>query len=155
MSHIQIIHIYWTGMAAELLCKKPWSSPPHAIQTGCDWSGIPGIKRCGPSSGTKCSDLHIIRLQHLFAKSVRYWTRYMLLLIVQLLSVGILMRTYWPMEGNLETQSSVFIHLITPSTTERNTLLDNIFISDLQHCADSGVLQTYYSYHNPVFCILT
>ena len=52
-------------------------------------------------------------------------------------------------------QSRGYTHLINTSTTDKNTLLDNIFISDLQHCANSGVLQTYYSYHNPVFCILT
>ncbi|XP_062373091.1 ATP-dependent DNA helicase PIF1-like [Sardina pilchardus] len=52
-------------------------------------------------------------------------------------------------------QSRAFTNLITTSTTEKNTLLDNIFISDHRHCAHSGVLQTYYSYHDPVFCILT
>ena len=52
-------------------------------------------------------------------------------------------------------QSRGFTNLITTATTEKNTLLDNIFISDLQHCAHSGVLQTYYSYHDPIFCILT
>ena len=33
--------------------------------------------------------------------------------------------------------------------------LDNIFISDRQHCAHSGVLQTNYSHHDTVFSILT
>ncbi|XP_076838347.1 uncharacterized protein LOC143483367 [Brachyhypopomus gauderio] len=51
-------------------------------------------------------------------------------------------------------QSRGYTQLITAATTEKNTLLDHVYISNRQHCASSGVLQTYYSYHNPVYCIL-
>lgn len=52
-------------------------------------------------------------------------------------------------------ESKGYQQLITAATTEKNTLLDHIFISRPQCCLHSGVLQTYYSYHNPVYCILT
>lgn len=52
-------------------------------------------------------------------------------------------------------QSRGYTQLITTATTEKNTLLDHIFISHQEHCVHSGVLQTYYSYHNPVFCVLS
>ncbi|XP_074542437.1 uncharacterized protein LOC141802702 isoform X2 [Halichoeres trimaculatus] len=45
--------------------------------------------------------------------------------------------------------------LINAATTDKNTLLDLIFISRPQCCLHSGVIQTYYSYHNPVYCVLT
>lgn len=51
-------------------------------------------------------------------------------------------------------QSKGYEQLITTATTDKNTLLDLIFISRPQRCLHSGVLQTYYSYHNPVYCIL-
>ena len=52
-------------------------------------------------------------------------------------------------------ESRGYAQLITAATTEKNTLLDHIFISRPQHCVQSGVLQTYHSYHNPVYCIIT
>lgn len=48
-----------------------------------------------------------------------------------------------------------FTQLISDSTTEKNTLLDHIYISQPCKCVQSGVLQTYYSYHSPVYCVLT
>ncbi|XP_051814032.1 uncharacterized protein LOC127536803 [Acanthochromis polyacanthus] len=45
--------------------------------------------------------------------------------------------------------------LITESTTDKNTVIDHIYISQPEKCVQSGVLQTYYSYHSPVYCILT
>ena len=52
-------------------------------------------------------------------------------------------------------QSKGYEQLITAATTDKNTLLDPVFISRPQCCLHSGVLRTYYSYHNPVYCILT
>uniref|UniRef100_A0A669C7Z1 ATP-dependent DNA helicase n=1 Tax=Oreochromis niloticus TaxID=8128 RepID=A0A669C7Z1_ORENI len=52
-------------------------------------------------------------------------------------------------------QSRGYSQLITSATTDKNTLLDLIFISQPQQCLHSGVLRTYYSYHNPVFCVLS
>uniref|UniRef100_A0A672HJK1 Endonuclease/exonuclease/phosphatase domain-containing protein n=1 Tax=Salarias fasciatus TaxID=181472 RepID=A0A672HJK1_SALFA len=52
-------------------------------------------------------------------------------------------------------QTRGYAQLITASTTEKNTLLDLIFISQRDHCVQSGVLRTYYSYHDPVYCVLT
>ena len=52
-------------------------------------------------------------------------------------------------------ESRGYAQLITAATTEKNTLLDHIFISRPQHCVQSGVLQTYHSYHNPVYCVIT
>ncbi|XP_053360312.1 ATP-dependent DNA helicase PIF1-like [Clarias gariepinus] len=51
-------------------------------------------------------------------------------------------------------QSKGYTQLITTATTEKDTLLDQIYISHLDICIQSGVLQTYHSYHNPVYCIL-
>ncbi|XP_047245588.1 uncharacterized protein LOC124882907 isoform X2 [Girardinichthys multiradiatus] len=51
-------------------------------------------------------------------------------------------------------QSRGYAQLITSATTSKNTMLDLIFISQPQQILNSGVLRTYYSYHNPVFCIL-
>ncbi|XP_028298421.1 uncharacterized protein LOC114460697 [Gouania willdenowi] len=48
-----------------------------------------------------------------------------------------------------------YTQLVTESTTDRNTLIDHIYISHPEKCVQSGVLQTYYSYHSPVYCILT
>uniref|UniRef100_A0A8C5FK64 ATP-dependent DNA helicase n=2 Tax=Gadus morhua TaxID=8049 RepID=A0A8C5FK64_GADMO len=48
-----------------------------------------------------------------------------------------------------------YAQLITAATTDKNTLLDSIYISRPQRCLHSGVLQSYYSYHNPVYCTLT
>nr|XP_049594588.1 uncharacterized protein LOC125979872 isoform X15 [Syngnathus scovelli] len=52
-------------------------------------------------------------------------------------------------------RSTGYTQLITTATTDKNTLLDLIFVSRPQCALHSGVLQTYYSYHNPVFCVLT
>ncbi|KAG7455742.1 hypothetical protein JOB18_037404 [Solea senegalensis] len=51
-------------------------------------------------------------------------------------------------------QSRGFTQLITTATTEKQTLLDHIYISQPQTCLQAGVLQTYYSYHQPVYCVL-
>uniref|UniRef100_A0A671XJ70 ATP-dependent DNA helicase n=1 Tax=Sparus aurata TaxID=8175 RepID=A0A671XJ70_SPAAU len=52
-------------------------------------------------------------------------------------------------------QSRGYTQLVANSTTEKNTLIDHIYISHPDKCLQSGVLQTYYSYHSPVYCILT
>ncbi|KAK0151948.1 ATP-dependent DNA helicase PIF1 [Merluccius polli] len=52
-------------------------------------------------------------------------------------------------------QSRGYTQLITVSTTEKNTLIDHIYISHPDKCLHSGVLETYYSYHSPVYCTLT
>lgn len=52
-------------------------------------------------------------------------------------------------------QSRGYAQVITAATTEKNTLLDLIFISRPQHCLHSGVLKTYYSYHDPVYCVMS
>ncbi|XP_061131579.1 ATP-dependent DNA helicase PIF1-like [Syngnathus typhle] len=52
-------------------------------------------------------------------------------------------------------RSKGYTQLIATATTDKNTLLDLIFVSRPQCALHSGVLQTYYSYHNPVFCVLT
>ena len=52
-------------------------------------------------------------------------------------------------------QSRGFQQLITVPTTEKNTLLDVVFISQPQQCLHSGVLKTYHSYHNPIYCVLS
>ena len=46
--------------------------------------------------------------------------------------------------------------LITSSTTEKGTLLDTIFVrdSDVHKVKATGIIQTYYSYHDAVFCLL-
>ena len=52
-------------------------------------------------------------------------------------------------------QSKGYTQLITAATTENRTLLDHIYVSQPHTCVQSGVLQTYYSYHSPVYCVLT
>ena len=52
-------------------------------------------------------------------------------------------------------QSRGYAQVITAATTEGQTLLDHIYISQPHTCLQSGVLQTYYSYHSPVYCVLT
>ena len=52
-------------------------------------------------------------------------------------------------------RSRGYVQLITAATTDKNTLLDLIFISKPQHCLHSGVMRTYYSYHNPVYCVMS
>ncbi len=44
--------------------------------------------------------------------------------------------------------------LISTGTTEKNTLLDPVFISGAHSNIRAGVLQTYYSYHDLVYCVL-
>ncbi|XP_068069853.1 uncharacterized protein [Danio rerio] len=51
-------------------------------------------------------------------------------------------------------QSQQYQQLITNATTEKQTLLDHIYVSHPDLCMQSGVLHTYYSYHNPVYCVL-
>ncbi|MBN3305935.1 DMTA2 factor, partial [Amia calva] len=66
-------------------------------------------------------------------------------------------------KNNLHTKVIQYVHnvtdlefgqeqLIRDPTTAKNTLLDPIFISDPSTVFSSGVVQTYYSYHDPVFC---
>ena len=52
-------------------------------------------------------------------------------------------------------QSRGYCQLVSAATTEKQTLIDHIYISHPQSCLQSGVLQSYYSYHSPVFCVLT
>ncbi len=51
-------------------------------------------------------------------------------------------------------QARGYTQLITTATTEKHTLLDQIYISNPDLCLQSGVLQSYHSYHNPVYCVL-
>ncbi len=51
-------------------------------------------------------------------------------------------------------QEKGYTQLINSGTTENNTLLDPVFISGAHSHVRAGVLQTYYSYHDPVYCIL-
>jgi len=60
-----------------------------------------------------------------------------------------------PFLENLVSLLDALEVLITSATTDKNTLLDLIFISQPQRCLQSGVMRTYYSYHNPVFCVLS
>lgn len=48
-----------------------------------------------------------------------------------------------------------YTQLVWAATTEKNTLLDHIYISRVQQCLQSGVLHSYYSYHYPVYCVLS
>lgn len=48
-----------------------------------------------------------------------------------------------------------YTQLVKEATTDKNTLLDHIYISRAQHCFQSGSLRTYYSYYDPVYCVLT
>lgn len=52
-------------------------------------------------------------------------------------------------------ESRGYGQLITAATTDRHTLLDAIYTSRPGQCLHSGVLQTYYSYHNPVYCVIS
>ncbi|CAJ1057891.1 hypothetical protein PFLUV_G00025180, partial [Xyrichtys novacula] len=52
-------------------------------------------------------------------------------------------------------QSKGYGQLITAATTDKNTLLDLIFISRPQLCLSSGIMQTYYSYHNATYCVIS
>ncbi len=49
-------------------------------------------------------------------------------------------------------QSKEYTQLITSATTDKHMLLDHIYISHPDVCLQSGVLQAYHSYHNPVYC---
>ncbi len=51
-------------------------------------------------------------------------------------------------------QSKEYTQLITSATTDKHMLLDHIYISHPDVCLQSGVLQAYHSYHNPVYCFL-
>ncbi len=51
-------------------------------------------------------------------------------------------------------QSKGYTQLITTATTKKNTLLDHIYVSRPDLCLQSGVLHSYHSYHNPVYCVL-
>ncbi|CAI5669492.1 unnamed protein product [Oreochromis niloticus] len=52
-------------------------------------------------------------------------------------------------------ESRGYAQVITAPTTEKNTLLDLIFISQPERCLHSGVTKTYHSYHDPVYCVLS
>ena len=54
-----------------------------------------------------------------------------------------------------ELESRGYAQVIEDATTDKNTLLDHIYLSPPQRCVQSGVLRTYYSYHNPVYCVLS
>ena len=51
--------------------------------------------------------------------------------------------------------SKGYTQLVTTATTEKYTALDLIFISRPERCLNWGVCRTYYSYHNPVYSILS
>ncbi|XP_039896714.1 uncharacterized protein LOC120739111 isoform X6 [Simochromis diagramma] len=51
-------------------------------------------------------------------------------------------------------QSRGYAQLITAATTEKHTLIDHIYISQPYACLQSGVLNTYHSYHNPIYCVI-
>ncbi len=51
-------------------------------------------------------------------------------------------------------QSKGYTQLITTATTKKNTLLDHMYVSRPELCLQSGVLHSYHSYHNPVYCVL-
>ncbi|KAI5614793.1 hypothetical protein C0J50_11103, partial [Silurus asotus] len=51
-------------------------------------------------------------------------------------------------------KSKGYVQVISAATTDNCTLLDHIYISPSNVCAESGVLQTYFSYHNAVYCVL-
>ncbi|CAI5661309.1 unnamed protein product [Oreochromis niloticus] len=52
-------------------------------------------------------------------------------------------------------ESRGYAQVIIAPTTEKNTLLDLIFISQPERCLHSGVMKTYHSYHDPVYCVLS
>ena len=43
-------------------------------------------------------------------------------------------------------QSNHYEQYITSSTTERDTLIDHVYVRNMDH-ADADVIPTYYSYH--------
>ncbi|XP_078596399.1 uncharacterized protein LOC144873191 isoform X1 [Branchiostoma floridae x Branchiostoma japonicum] len=47
-----------------------------------------------------------------------------------------------------------FKQLIESPTTERCTLIDHVYISQLSAVVNHGVIQTFYSYHDAVYCTL-
>ncbi|GAA6111041.1 uncharacterized protein LOC109089557 [Tachysurus ichikawai] len=47
-----------------------------------------------------------------------------------------------------------YTQLITTATTKKHTPLDPIYIYRPDLCLQLGVLHSYHSYHNPVYCIL-
>ncbi|KAL3987772.1 hypothetical protein ACER0C_014887 [Sarotherodon galilaeus] len=51
-------------------------------------------------------------------------------------------------------QSRGYAQLITAATTEKYTLIDHLYISQPYACLQSGVLNTYHSYHNPIYCVI-
>nr|DAA01286.1 TPA_exp: replicase/helicase/endonuclease [Danio rerio] len=51
-------------------------------------------------------------------------------------------------------QDKGYTQLICSGTTENNTLLDPVFISSSHSQVRAGVMQTYYSYHDPVYCVI-
>ena len=51
--------------------------------------------------------------------------------------------------------SKGYTQLVTTATTEKDTALDLIFISRPERCLNWGVCRTYYSYHNPVYSVLS
>ncbi|KAL3967666.1 antigen [Sarotherodon galilaeus] len=51
-------------------------------------------------------------------------------------------------------QSRGYAQLITAATTEKHTLIDHLYISQPYACLQSGVLNTYHSYHNPIYCVI-
>ena len=48
-----------------------------------------------------------------------------------------------------------YSQLISTATTQEQTLIDHIYISQPGYCLQSGVLHTYYSYHDAIYCVLT
>jgi exonuclease III len=52
-------------------------------------------------------------------------------------------------------ESKGYSQLISTATTQEQTLIDHIYISQPGYCLQSGVLHTYYSYHDAVYCVLT
>ncbi|XP_036067052.1 uncharacterized protein LOC112141796 [Oryzias melastigma] len=52
-------------------------------------------------------------------------------------------------------QTRGYAQVITEATTEKNTLLDLMFVSRPEQCLQSGTMKSYYSYHEPVFCIMS
>ncbi|XP_073795416.1 uncharacterized protein isoform X2 [Danio rerio] len=51
-------------------------------------------------------------------------------------------------------QEKGYTQVISTGTTVNNSLLDPVFISGAPTNVIAGVLQTYYSYHDPVYCVL-
>uniref|UniRef100_A0A669EE74 ATP-dependent DNA helicase n=1 Tax=Oreochromis niloticus TaxID=8128 RepID=A0A669EE74_ORENI len=47
-----------------------------------------------------------------------------------------------------------YSQLITAATTEKHALIDHLYISQPYACLQSGVLNTYHNYHNPIYCVI-